>query len=123
MTKTGKRYEWEIGVESGIPLIATLQDYDWADEVLHAQLGRQWYIPQIGNWKEALDYGDRCWTRILSNWEAVKEQGLTEHANWWPNIYRQACVTWGIEPDPKVLNYNVTYARARADLKEVASSA
>jgi len=27
MTKTGKRYEWEVGVESGIPLMATIQDY------------------------------------------------------------------------------------------------
>src|SRR5260370_40075256 len=40
MTKTGKRYEWELGRDSGIPLMATIQDYDWADEVLHAQLRR-----------------------------------------------------------------------------------
>src|SRR4029077_15193323 len=33
MTRTGKRYEWEVGTASGIPLIATIQDYDWADEV------------------------------------------------------------------------------------------
>ena len=39
-------------------MAATLQDYDWADEVLHAQLGRLWYIPQIGEWKQALAYGD-----------------------------------------------------------------
>lgn len=123
MTKTGKRYEWEVGVESGLPLIATLQDYDWADEVLHAQLGREWYIPQIGNWKEALDYGDKCWSRILSNWQTVKEQGLTEHANWWPAVYRQACVTWGTEPDPQVMDFSETYEGARADLKGVASSA
>ncbi len=123
MTKTGKRYEWEVGVESGLPLIATLQDYDWADEVLHAQLGRAWYIPQIGNWKEALDYGDKCWSRILSNWQTVKEEGLTEHANWWPNIYRQACVTWGVQPDPQVLGFHETYEGARADLKQVATSA
>ena len=122
MTKTGKRYEWEVGVASGIPLIATLQDYDWADEVLHAQLGRQWYIPQIGNWKEALDYGDKCWSRILSNWQAVKDEGLTEHANWWPNVYRQACVGWNVDPDPQVLGFNETYANARADLKNVSGS-
>src|SRR5262249_32072033 len=42
MTRTGKRYEWEVGLESGIPLMATLQDYDWADEGLRAQLGRVW---------------------------------------------------------------------------------
>ncbi|MCI0685184.1 MAG: hypothetical protein L0Y71_24055 [Gemmataceae bacterium] len=122
MTKTGKRYEWEIGVESGLPLIATLQDYDWADEVLHAQLGRLWYIPQVGSWKEALEYGDQCWSRILSNWQTVKEQGLTEHANWWPGVYQQACVSWGTQPDPKVMGFSETYEGARADLKSVAAS-
>ena len=60
-----------------IPLMATIQDFDWADEVLHAQIGREWYIPQFGDWKQALDYGDQCWSRILSNWQAVRDQGLT----------------------------------------------
>ena len=123
MTKTGKRYEWEVGLESGIPLMATIQDYDWADEVLHAAIGRQWYIPQIGNWKEALDYGDRCWTKIVSNWAAVRDQGLTRHENWWPDLYRQACASWGVEPDPDVLAYHETYETQRADLKAVSGSA
>jgi hypothetical protein len=123
MTKTGKRYEWEVGVDSGVPLAATLQDYDWADEVLHAQLGRLWYIPQIGEWKQALAYGDKCWSRILSNWDTVRAQGLTAHANWWPEVYRQACVHWGEAPDPRVLAFRETYAGTRADLKNVASSA
>ena len=125
MTKTGKRYEWEVGRESGIPLMATIQDYDWADEVLHAAIGREWYIPQIGNgkWKEALDYGDRCWSKIVSNWTTVREQGLTRHENWWPAIYRDACARWGIAPDPAVLAYNETYETTRADLKAVSGSA
>ena len=122
MSKTGKRYEWEVGRDSGIPLIATIQDYDWADEVLHAQIGREWYIPQIGKWKEALAYGDQCWSRITSNWAAVREQGLTEHENWWPEIYRQACDTWKISPDPAVLAYNETYESLRPDLKSVSAS-
>ena len=123
MTRTGKRYEWEVGVESGVPLAATLQDYDWADEVLHAQLGRLWYIPQIGDWKQALAYGDECWSRILSNWDTVRDQGLTVHANWWPEVYRQACAHWGETPDPRVLGFSETYAGTRADLKNVATSA
>jgi hypothetical protein len=123
MTRTGKRYEWEVGMESGVPLSATFQDYDWADEVLHAQIGREWYIPQIGDWKQALDYGDRCWSKILSNWQAVRDQGLTRHENWWPRIYQQACRNWGIEPDPKVAAFAETYEGQRADLKTVASSA
>jgi hypothetical protein len=123
MTRTGKRYEWELGVQSGLPLMATTQDYDWADEVLHAALGREWYIPQIGNWKQAIDYGDACWSKILSNWATVRDQGLTRHANWWPAIYRQACAAWGVEPDPAVLGYAVTYEAQRADLQTVSGSA
>jgi hypothetical protein len=123
MPRTGKRYEWEVGVASGDPLIATLQDYDWADEVLHAAIGRDWYVPQFGSLREALDYGDRCWSKILSNWRAVLEQGLTKHENWWPDVYLQACRAWGREPDPKVLAFGETYEGQRADLKAVSASA
>jgi hypothetical protein len=119
MPKTGKRYEWEVGVRSGDPLMATIQDFDWADEVLHAAIGREWYVPQFGHWKEALEYGDQAWSRITSNWENVREQGLTQHENWWPTIYAQACRHWGIEPDPGALAFDETYAAKRADLKEV----
>ncbi|HEX5271136.1 MAG TPA: hypothetical protein VFW33_11635 [Gemmataceae bacterium] len=123
MPRTGKRFEWEVGVASGDPLSATLQDYDWADEVLHAAIGRDWYVPQFGSLREALDYGDRCWSKILSNWRAVLEQGLTKHENWWPDVYLQACRAWGREPDPKVLAFRETYEGQRADLKAVSASA
>jgi len=123
MNRTGKRYEWELGVESGIPLMATIQDYDWADEVLHAALGREWYIPQFGDRKQALDYGDACWSKILSNWHTVRDQGLTRHENWWPAVYLQACQSWRVEPDPKVAAFNETYEGQRADLKAVSVSA
>jgi hypothetical protein len=123
MAKTGKRYEWEVGVASGDPLMATIQDYDWADEVLHAALGRTWYIPEIGNWKDALDYGDRCWTKITSNWAQVRDEGLTDHENWWPAIYKQACEAWGVEPDPAALAFAESYESQRADLKAVSGSA
>jgi hypothetical protein len=123
MTRTGKRYEWEVSAESGIPLMATIQDYDWADEVLHSQIGREWYIPQVGEWKKALSYGDECWSRILSNWRTVLEQGLTRHENWWPGIYRQACTSWGVEPDARALAFAESYEGVRADLKGVTGSA
>ncbi len=55
MPKTGKRYEYEVGRDSGLPLIATIQDFDWADEVLHSQIGRQWYVPEFASLREALD--------------------------------------------------------------------
>ena len=49
MPKTGKRYEWEVGVASQDPFTATVQDYDWADEVLHAKIGRELYVSVLGN--------------------------------------------------------------------------
>lgn len=123
MGKTGKRYEWEVGLQSGDPLAATFQDYDWADEVLHARIGRDWYVSAIGDAAQAVAYGDACWERILSNWRTVLEKGLTQHENWWPALYRSACESWGIEPDPKVLAYATTYETTRADLKTVSASA
>jgi hypothetical protein len=122
MPRTGKRYEWEVASESGLPLMATLQDYDWADEVLHAALGREWYVPQVGDYKQALAYGDQCWSKILSNWSEVRDRGLTRHANWWPDIYRQACEIWGVAPDPMVVAFDETYEGKRADLQTVATS-
>jgi len=121
MTRTGKRYEWEVGQDSGIPLAATIQDFDWADEVLHSQIGRQWYVPEFGTLQKALDFGDQAWSRILSNWAQVKEQGLTDHANWWPAVYAQACAAAGEEPDPKALAFAETYEGKRADLQRVAA--
>jgi len=123
MTRTGKRYEWETGIASGIPLMATIQDFDWADEVLHAAIGRRWYIPQFGDIKKALDYGDQCWSRVLSNWRTVLDQGLTQHENWWPMVYEQACQAWGEKPDAHALAFDMTYEGARADLKDVAVGA
>ena len=123
MGKTGKRYEWEVGLQSGDPLAATFQDYDWADEVLHARIGREWYVSALGDPTRAVAYGDECWTRILSNWREVLEKGLTTHENWWGPLYTSACRAWGAEPDPKVLAYNTTYETSRADLKTVSVSA
>jgi len=123
MPKTGKRFEWEVGQASHNPLSALFQDYDWADEVLHARIGRDWYLKDFKNPQEAVRYGDECWSRVLMNWETWRAQGLTQHRNWWPDLYREACNRWGIEPDPKVLAYSTTYETVRADLKELTGSA
>lgn len=116
MPRTGKRYEFEVGQQSGLPLVATIQDFDWADEVLHSQIGRQWLVPDFGGLPQALKYGDECWARILSNWTTVRDQGLTAHANWWPAVYGQACRAAGEEPDPAVLGFDETYEAKRADI-------
>jgi hypothetical protein len=117
--KTGKEYEWQVALASSDPLAARIQDYDWADEVLHARIGREWLVPEVGSQKEALAFGDKAWSRVLGDWATWREQGLTEHRNWWPDVYRKACEHWGVEPDPLVLAYDRTYANTRADLKQV----
>jgi hypothetical protein len=122
MSKTGKRYEWEVGVASNDPLAALFQDYDWADEVLHASIGRNWYVKDFPSSKEALAYGDQCWSKVLSAWSEWRDQGLTEHENWWPDLYREACRHWHINPDPAAMNFHETYENARADLKEISTS-
>jgi len=123
MPKNGKRFEWEVGRASQNPLAALFQDYDWADEVLHARIGRDWYLKDFNNPQEAVRYGDHCWSQVLMNWENWRKQGLTQHRNWWPELYRSACRHWGIEPDPQVLAYSTTYQSVRADLKELTGSA
>jgi hypothetical protein len=123
MPKTGKRFEWEVGVASKNPLSATFQDYDWADEVLHARIGRDWYLKEFDDPKEAVKYGDECWSRVLMGWDDWRRKGLTQHRNWWPEVYKEACQRWGVPPDPKVLAYNTTYEQLRADLKNITGSA
>lgn len=122
MPKTGKRYEWEVSLASRNPLAALFQDYDWADEVLHARIGRDWYLKEFKDPKEAVAYGDACWSKVLMGWETWKKEGKTEHRNWWPEVYREACDRWGVVPDPKILAYNTTYQQVRADLKNISVS-
>jgi len=92
MPRTGKRYEWEVAVEANDPLTALFQDYDWADEVLHARFGRDWYLATFKTPEEALDF---C---TPSSGPPVDYQalGYTENKDWWPEFYRYACEVTGI---------------------------
>jgi hypothetical protein len=117
--KTGKKFEWEIAVATESRLAILIQDFDWADEVLHARIGRSWLVPEFGSQQKAMDIGDEAWSRSLVDWGKWKKDGLTMHRNWWPEIYREACRHWGTEPDPEILQYSTSYEHARADLKEI----
>ncbi len=123
MPKNGKRYEWEVGLKSHNKLSGLFQDYDWADEVLHARIGRDWYLKEFKNASEGVEYGDKCWSKVLMGWKEWRDQGLTQHRNWWPDCYFDACKKQNIEPDAKAIAYNTTYEQVRADLKNISASA
>ncbi len=122
MNKTGKRFEWEVGKASGDPYAELIQDFDWADEVLHARIGRDWYVKDFDNVKDAAAYGSECWDKVMTDWEQWKKDGLTEHRNWWPDLYTAACKMRGEEPDPETLAFSETYASTRADLNRISAS-
>ena len=123
MPKTGKRFEWEVGLASGDPFAALAQDFDWADEVLHARIGRDWYVKEMGNSKTATAYGDECWSRVLIDWEKYRTEGLTAHENWWRPLYLEWCRVHGREPEPAALAFETNYSAKRADLRELSASA
>jgi hypothetical protein len=80
---TGKRFEWELATRAGDELTVAMQDYDWADEVLHAQIGRRWLD------REQRAEADAVWARYL----AVVDAWAAEHADdepWWDSFLAEA---------------------------------
>jgi len=84
MGKTGKQAEVALAKAGGDSLATTFQDFDWADEVLHAQIGRRWLEPY---------YGDRekmhaVYDRIRPAYDQMKEEDLKKPGrDWWPSFY------------------------------------
>jgi hypothetical protein len=123
MPKTGKRFEWEVARASGDSFAGLAQDFDWADEVLHARIGRDWYVKDMGDSKRATAYGDECWSRVLIDWDKYRREGMTQHSNWWQPLYSEWCRVHNHAPDPAVLAFETNYSAKRADLRELSGSA
>lgn len=84
--KIGKRQEWLIAQKAGDPLATYFQDYDWADEVLHAQIGRKWLKPEVGNVKTLLETAGEIAARPSPSLEAHSR--ATPQVDWWPQYVR-----------------------------------
>lgn len=84
---TGKRFEYRTAVESGDALSAHFHDFDWADEVLHTQIGRRWLkhggIDPAEAPARAAAIHERTW--------ALLEAYRTEpQRDWWDEFVRRA---------------------------------
>ena len=99
--KTGKRMEWRIAQSADDELATYFQDYDWADEVLHAQIGRRWLKPDVGDVKTMLERGREIAGRESPTFEARKAG--SPQVDWWPSFVRDVL---GKESTAKVATDN-----------------
>jgi hypothetical protein len=85
--ETGKRFEYETALAAGDALSAHFQDYDWADEVLHAQIGRRMLKREDISSEEARD---RAKSIHEKTWAALDQyRSLDEQHDWWPDFVRK----------------------------------
>ena len=85
---TGKRAERQTAEEAGDALSAHFHDYDWADEVLHAQIGRRQLRRDGITVDEAMKRGHEIHEATWKALDAYKH--LDEQADWWPEFVRKA---------------------------------
>ncbi len=86
--ETGKRLEWLIAQSANDELATYFQDYDWADEVLHAQIGRRWLKPDVGDVKAILE---RAREIASLPRPTIDERALTTpQTDWWPDFVKDA---------------------------------
>jgi hypothetical protein len=85
--ETGKRFEHETAIAADDALSAHFHDYDWADEVLHAQTGRRMLrrdgIMSDEASRRAAAIHDRTWAAL------DQYRSLAEQQNWWPDFVRR----------------------------------
>ncbi len=84
--KIGKKLEWEIAKQAEDPLATYFQDYDWADEVLHAQIGRRWLKPDLGDVKSIIALARDVAARPSPTMELRRV--TTPQEDWWPRFVR-----------------------------------
>jgi hypothetical protein len=85
--ETGKRYEWETAVAVGNPLLANFQDYDWADEVLHTQIGRRWLVPELGSRDAVGRCAEGARVKLQEAYAGEPQLRQDTKTNWWSAFY------------------------------------
>ncbi|SEM50396.1 hypothetical protein [Paenibacillus sp. OV219] len=85
--QTGKQKEWEIAKDTGNPIAMLIQDYDWADEVLHAQIGRKWLVKDYGSLTATTEIADQA-MKVWSEAD-TKTAAWSEQTEWWPQLIEE----------------------------------
>ena len=85
--ETGKKFEYETALAAGDELSAHFHDYDWADEVLHAQIGRSALKREGISRDEAIRRGQEIHERSWRELEKYKARDT--QTNWWPEFVRR----------------------------------
>ncbi len=86
--ETGKRFEYETAREAGDPLSAHFHDYDWADEVLHTQIGRRWLQQEGISREEAMERARQIHEKTWAALEQYRDRE-PQGAEWWGKFVRQ----------------------------------
>ncbi len=84
---TGKRFEYETAVAAGDELSAHFHDYDWADEVLHANIGRRALKREGISRDQAISRGQEIHERTWAALEQYKSRD--PQVNWWADFVRR----------------------------------
>lgn len=84
MTKSGKQAEVALARAGGDERATVFQDFDWADEVLHAAIGRRWLEPHFRSREAMLG----VYERIRPAYDRMKDEDLAQPGrDWWPAFY------------------------------------
>jgi len=84
---TGKRFEYHTALEAGDALSAHFHDYDWADEVLHAHIGRRWLKREGVTPDNAMDRAGPIHERTWAELDGYRH--LEPQHDWWDEFVRQ----------------------------------
>ncbi|WP_438482297.1 hypothetical protein [Oleiharenicola lentus] len=86
MGKSGKQSEVALAKAGGDELATVFQDFDWADEVLHAAIGRRWLEPHYGDREAMLAVYDR----VRPDYDRMKDEDLKKPGrDWFPSFYKK----------------------------------
>jgi hypothetical protein len=84
---SGKRHEYDIALAAGDALSALFHDYDWADEVVHAQTGRRWLKTAGLLGPDTLERGRAIHERTWQELDRYREGDTAPE--WWREFVRR----------------------------------